>query len=85
MYQQLIDLGQTLPAPTADLHRDEHLIRGCQSRVWIRWFVPFQAYNGEQALELLKKENPDLILLDVMLPDIDGTALCLQMRKSSNI
>ncbi len=34
-YQQLIDLARTLPAPPESLHRDENLIKGCQSRVWI--------------------------------------------------
>ncbi|PIE83989.1 MAG: Fe-S metabolism protein SufE [Bacteroidia bacterium] len=35
-YQQIIDMGQSLPAPPASLHRDENLIKGCQSRVWIQ-------------------------------------------------
>ncbi len=34
-YQQLIDLGQSLPTPSQGLHADKNLIRGCQSRVWI--------------------------------------------------
>lgn len=38
-------------------------------------FRPFPAYTGEEALDLLKKENPDLIILDIMLPDTEGTAL----------
>ena len=34
-------------------------------------FRPFPAYTGEEALDLLKKENPDLIILDIMLPDTE--------------
>lgn len=34
-YQQLIDLSHALPPPPEELHSDENLIRGCQSRVWI--------------------------------------------------
>ncbi len=43
------------------------------------------ALNGKQALELAEKENPDLVLLDVMLPDISGVDLCVSLRRSSNI
>lgn len=34
-YQQLIDMGQTLPEGDAELKQEKHLIHGCQSRVWI--------------------------------------------------
>lgn len=47
-------------------------------------FIPLQAYDGTEALELLRRENPDLIILDVMLPDTEGPALSLEIRKHSN-
>lgn len=47
-------------------------------------FIPLSAYTGEEALNLLKQENPDLIILDVMLPDTEGPALSLEIRKNSN-
>ena len=47
-------------------------------------FIPLSAYNGEDALTILKRENPDLIILDVMLPDTEGPALSLEIRKHSN-
>ena len=47
-------------------------------------FVPLSACDGESALSILKKENPDLIILDVMLPDAEGPALSLEIRKHSN-
>ena len=34
------------------------------------------AYDGEEGLELVKKEKPDLVILDVGLPRIDGNTLC---------
>lgn len=40
------------------------------------------AYNGRQALELTKSFNPNLILLDIMLPDIDGYEVCQEIRKT---
>lgn len=40
------------------------------------------AYNGRDALELVKSYDPDLILLDIMLPDIDGYDVCTEIRKT---
>ena len=47
-------------------------------------FIPFSAYNGKEALELIKSEKPDFIILDIMLPDIEGIDLCLEIRKTNN-
>ncbi|MEN9756016.1 MAG: hypothetical protein RL755_203 [Pseudomonadota bacterium] len=38
------------------------------------------ATNGQQALEMISKEKPCIILLDVMMPDIDGYELCRQLK-----
>jgi DNA-binding response OmpR family regulator len=38
------------------------------------------AYNGEDALHLARNENPDLILLDVMLPKMDGYKVCRLLK-----
>ncbi|AUJ59805.1 MULTISPECIES: response regulator transcription factor [Bacillus amyloliquefaciens group] len=39
------------------------------------------ASDGEEALELAENENPDLIVLDVMLPKVDGIDVCKQLRQ----
>ena len=38
--------------------------------------------NGEQAISLAKKERPDLIILDLMLPDIDGFEICRRLKNN---
>jgi len=38
------------------------------------------AGSGEEALEIIAKHNPDLVLLDIMLPGIDGYEVCEIMR-----
>jgi DNA-binding NarL/FixJ family response regulator len=43
------------------------------------------AENGQQALQLFKQENPDLILLDILLPGINGIEVCQEIRKHSDI
>jgi DNA-binding response OmpR family regulator len=39
------------------------------------------AHNGAEALALVRRVTPDLILLDVMLPDVDGLTLCEALRQ----
>ena len=43
------------------------------------------AVHGLEALELARRENPDLILLDILLPMIDGMELCQELRKESDV
>jgi len=38
------------------------------------------AYNGEEGLNQARKENPDLILLDLMLPKLDGYKVCRLLK-----
>ena len=45
----------------------------------------FEAYNGRQALEVIEKEDLHLILLDIMMPDLDGIQVLTQMRRTKNI
>ena len=43
------------------------------------------AGDGEQAVEYATKYSPDLILLDIMLPSLDGWQVCREIRKKSNV
>ena len=45
-------------------------------------YTVYKFYNGTDALACLKKTLPDLALLDVMLPDIDGFHICQKIRES---
>ena len=44
-----------------------------------------EAYDGEEAVKKFNEENPDLILLDVMLPKMDGFSVCRTIREKSNV
>ncbi|MFH0828429.1 MAG: response regulator transcription factor [Candidatus Omnitrophota bacterium] len=46
-------------------------------------FLVVEAYNGEDALNLTVSEQPDLVLLDLMLPGIDGLEVCRRLKKES--
>ncbi len=43
------------------------------------------AYDGEQAIEKFKSDAPDLMILDIMLPKIDGIRVCREIRAESNV
>ena len=43
------------------------------------------AYDGRQALEKAQSHHPDLIVLDVMMPEMDGFEVCRELRKTSNV
>ncbi|MFM1998831.1 MAG: hypothetical protein RL204_778 [Bacteroidota bacterium] len=45
--------------------------------------VVFIARNGTEALDLLGKHQPDLVLLDIMMPDVDGYQICKHIKNSA--
>lgn len=47
-------------------------------------FTAITAADGETALKLVEKEKPDLVILDVMLPKIDGFEICRTLRARGN-
>lgn len=48
-------------------------------------FKAISAANGKEAFKLIDEASPDLILLDLRLPDIDGMTICQQIRRKSRI
>jgi two-component system response regulator VicR len=45
-------------------------------------YLTIEAYDGEQAMDKALNQNPDLILLDIMLPKMDGFTVCRKLRQS---
>ena len=48
-------------------------------------YTTFAAYNGREALDVLRREEIHLVLLDVMMPEMDGIAALSRLREESNV
>lgn len=44
-----------------------------------------EAADGQQAIELAQKTDPDVVILDIMMPEKDGYEVCREIRRASNV
>ncbi|MEV8017231.1 two-component system response regulator CseB [Streptomyces sp. NPDC086554] len=76
------------PRPAAEAHlllvEDDEVIRNTVRMVLERYgFTVSTAADGLTGLEIFRESQPDLLLLDVMLPELDGIGLCRRVRELS--
>src|SRR5207249_410163 len=65
---------------------DEPQIRRTLRTVLVQQgYIVFEASTGEQALEAIREQMPDLILLDMNMPGIGGLEACKTIRESSDV
>jgi OmpR family response regulator RpaB len=65
---------------------DEASIRRIlEARLSMIGYQVITAVNGEEALLSFKEELPNLVILDVMMPKLDGYGVCQEIRKESNV
>lgn len=48
-------------------------------------YVTYEAYTGKEALQVIKKNNIHLILMDIMMPEMDGLSALVKIREQNNI
>lgn len=48
-------------------------------------FIPLEAEDGAQALRRFQEVQPDLVVLDIMLPELDGMEVCKTLRRTSTV
>ncbi|MDY6795481.1 MAG: response regulator transcription factor [Actinomycetota bacterium] len=48
-------------------------------------YVTLEAFDGDKALELWRRESPDLVVLDILMPGVDGLELCREVRQTSQV
>ena len=60
---------------------DQHIRTGLETLLRGEGYQTRSAENGELALELFRRERPDFVLLDIMMPKLDGYQVCREIRK----
>ena len=64
---------------------DREIVRAIAILLEQEGFHPVRAYDGMQALEILAKEQIQLVLIDVMMPKMDGLSAIMKIRERQNI
>ena len=64
---------------------DPNIVDLIRSNLSVRGFDTVVSTDGVRALQLLETESPDIVLLDLMLPEVDGFELCRQIRERSAV
>jgi two-component system KDP operon response regulator KdpE len=79
-----------MPEPVATtrallVEDDPNIVDLIRSNLAVRGFDTVVCTDGRHALQLLETEEPDIVLLDLMLPEADGFDLCRQIRERSSV
>src|SRR5260370_39516619 len=64
---------------------DPQLLRLVTRNLQLEGYEILAASDGQQALELIENNSPDLVLLDVMMPRMDGFTVCHRVRSFSSV
>jgi len=64
---------------------DVRILRMMRRILELEGYQTFIASNGEAALSALDEQSPDLLLLDIMMPDMDGYDVCRRIREFSQL
>jgi DNA-binding response OmpR family regulator len=80
-----LQLGGGMPQRILIVDDERKLVHGLVGYFRDAGFETLTAYNGRAALDVAQREQPDLIVLDLMLPEIDGLEVCRQLRRTSGV
>jgi two-component system KDP operon response regulator KdpE len=77
--------GQHVTTRVLIVEDDPNIVDLIRSNLAVRGFDTLVSTDGAKALSLLETEQPDMVLLDLMLPEADGFELCRQIRERSPV
>jgi two-component system KDP operon response regulator KdpE len=75
----------TVPTKVLIVEDDPNIVDLIRANLTVRGFDTIATFDGSKALTLLETEQPDMVLLDLMLPGADGFELCRRIRERSNV
>ncbi len=64
---------------------EDLLVKGIRFNLQNKGYKVITGSNGLEALSLTKQEAPDLVILDIMMPEMDGLTACSKIREFSNV
>ena len=64
---------------------EELLVKGIRFNLQNEGYDVFTGSNGLEAVNIAQTQKPDLIILDVMMPEMDGLSACSKIREFSNV
>ena len=64
---------------------DKHIVEAIEIYLKNEGYTIYKAYDGIEAIEVLEKEHIDLLLIDIMMPRMDGIHAILKIRETSSI
>ncbi len=73
-----------MPKKILAVDDERHIVRLVQVNLERAGYEVVTAFDGKDALEKVKSENPDLVVLDVMMPYMDGFEVLQHLRKDPN-
>ncbi len=71
-----------MPARILVVDDEPETVRILAVMLGMKGYEVLKAFRGLQALEIIARQHPDLVLLDVMLPDVDGIGLLRRLRSA---
>jgi two-component system, OmpR family, KDP operon response regulator KdpE len=74
-----------IPTRVLIVEDDPNIVDLIRANLAVRGFDTLVSFDGSKALTMLETEEPDMVLLDLMLPEVDGFELCRQIREQSNV
>jgi DNA-binding response OmpR family regulator/anti-sigma regulatory factor (Ser/Thr protein kinase) len=92
-YSNVNDSTKPALQPTTEIHKKykivvvEDNVELCKlvSNSLSNFYQVFSAFDGEKGLQLIKKEHPDMVISDVMMPGMDGLTLCEKIKTDAEL
>jgi DNA-binding response OmpR family regulator len=74
-----------MPKKILIIDDEPQIVQICQDYLKAAGYETVTASNGVQGVSLVRREKPDLIVLDLMMPEMDGLDVCREVRRDSDV